>query len=584
MLLHNSHDPRFRQPAGPAPAGTPVTFRFFSDEAACVILRTWTDRELAYPMHLHNTAWEITLTLPSTPGLLWYDFIIYHQDGRILRYGNQPDMQGGEGRVCQGEFFSFQLTIYDPAFQTPSFIQGANIYQIFPDRFHRAPTKAADDRSDRYIHETWDEDLLPFSAPQGGQHKELDFFGGTLTGIQEKLPYLKSLGVDVIYLNPIFRARSNHRYDTGDYTCIDPLLGTEEEFRTLCAAAKAQGMAIILDGVFSHTGEDSKYFNRFGHYNSVGACQGEASPYYRWYTFKGSLEDYESWWGIRSLPACRKEEPSFQQFMLDGQTGIVPRWIKAGSSGWRLDVADELPMDFLRKLRRAAKAANPQALVLGEVWEDASAKVSYGELRCYCTGDTLDSVMNYPLRDAVLTFVTGQSTAYDLARLICHQAEVYPPVFRYSLMNLLGSHDRPRALNTLCGQDGQGMDKAQQESLRLSPAEYELAVRRYKLCIDILCALPGCPTIYYGDEAGLTGCADPFCRRPFPWNHMDSNLHDFVAAKLTHHRESDVLRYGHCTVEALDDDTLTITRYLDGTDALGRSTTYQAQEVFTIRR
>lgn len=584
MLLHNSHDPRFRQPAGPAPAGTPVTFRFFSDEAACVILRTWTDRELAYPMHRHDTAWEITLTLPSTRDLLWYDFIIYHQDGRILRYGNQPDMQGGEGRVCQGEVSSFQLTIYDPAFQTPSFIQGANIYQIFPDRFHRAPTKAADDRSDRYIHETWDEDLLPFSAPQGGQHKELDFFGGTLTGIQEKLPYLKSLGVDVIYLNPIFRARSNHRYDTGDYTCIDPLLGTEEEFRTLCAAAKAQGMAIILDGVFSHTGEDSKYFNRFGHYNSVGACQGEASPYYRWYTFKGSLEDYESWWGIRSLPACRKEEPSFQQFMLDGQTGIVPRWIKAGSSGWRLDVADELPMDFLRKLRRAAKAANPQALVLGEVWEDASAKVSYGELRCYCTGDTLDSVMNYPLRDAVLTFVTGQSTAYDLARLICHQAEVYPPVFRYSLMNLLGSHDRPRALNTLCGRDGQGMDKAQQESLRLSPAEYELAVRRYKLCIDILCALPGCPTIYYGDEAGLTGCADPFCRRPFPWNHMDSNLHDFVAAKLTHHRESDVLRYGHCTVEALDNDTLTITRYLDGTDALGRSTTYQAQEVFTIRR
>lgn len=584
MLLHNSHDPRFRQPAGPAPAGTPVTFRFFSDEAACVILRTWTDRELAYPMHPHDTTWELTLTLPGTPGLLWYDFIIYHRDGRILRYGNQADMQGGEGRVCQGDVTSFQLTVYDPAFQTPAFIQGANIYQIFPDRFYRAPTAAADDRRDRYIHEAWEEELLPFSAPQGGQHKELDFFGGTLTGIQEKLPYLKSLGVDVIYLNPIFRARSNHRYDTGDYTCIDPLLGTEEEFRALCDAAKAQGISIILDGVFSHTGEDSRYFNRFGHYDSIGAYQGEASPYYNWYTFKDSREDYESWWGIRSLPACRKEEPGFQQFMLDSKTGIVPRWIKAGSSGWRLDVADELPMDFLRKIRRTAKATNPQALVLGEVWEDASAKVSYGELRCYCTGDTLDSVMNYPLRDAILAFVTGQQTAYDLARLIRHQAEVYPPAFRYSLMNLLGSHDRPRALNTLCGRDGQGLSKEQQESIRLSPAEYELAVRRYKLCIDILCALPGCPTIYYGDEAGLTGCADPFCRRPFPWNHMDSHLHDFVAAKLTHHQESDVLRYGHCTVDALDDDTLTITRFLDGTDALGHPADRHAQEVFTIRR
>lgn len=584
MLLHNSHDPRFRQPAGPAPAGSSVTIRFLCDEAACVVLRTWTDRELAYPMTPNGSTWEMTLTMPDAPGLLWYDFIIYHQDGRVLRYGNQADLQGGEGRVWQDGLHSFQLTIYDPAFQTPSFIQGANIYQIFPDRFHRAPTAAMDDRTDRYLHESWDDDLLPLSDSRGGQHKELDFFGGTLTGIAEKLPYLKSLGVDVIYLNPIFRARSNHRYDTGDYTCIDPLLGTNEEFCALCAAAKAQGISVLLDGVFSHTGEDSVYFNHFGHYSSVGAYQGEESPYYHWYTFKGSREDYESWWGIHSLPACRKEEPSFQQFILGKENGIVPRWIHAGASGWRLDVADELPMDFLRKLRQTVKAVNPQALVLGEVWEDASAKVSYGELRCYCTGDTLDSVMNYPLRDTILAFATGRCSAKDLARLICHQAEVYPPVFRYSLMNLLGSHDRPRALNTLCGRDGLGMDKAQQEGVRLSPGEYELAVQRYKLCIDILCALPGCPTIYYGDEAGLTGCADPFCRRPFPWGRMNTGLHDYVAAKLTHHQESEVLRYGHCQVSAADDSTLTITRYLDGTDALGRATSCHGREVFTIRR
>lgn len=584
MLLHDSHDPRFRQPAGPAPAGASVTFRFLCDEAACVVLRTWTDRELAYPMEPDGATWSVTLTLPDTPGLLWYDFIIYHQDGRVLRYGNQADLQGGEGRVWQDGLHSFQLTVYDPAFQTPGFIQGANIYQIFPDRFRRAPTSAVDDRTDRFLHDSWTDDLLPLSDPRGGQHKELDFFGGTLTGIMEKLPYLKGLGVDVIYLNPIFRARSNHRYDTGDYTCVDPLLGTNAEFRALCAAAKAQGMSVLLDGVFSHTGEDSVYFNHFEHYSSVGAYQGEASPYYRWYTFKGSREDYESWWGIHSLPACRKEEPSFQQFILGEKDGIVPRWIRAGACGWRLDVADELPMDFLRKLRRTAKAADPQALVLGEVWEDASAKVSYGELRCYCTGDTLDSVMNYPLRDAILAFATGRCSAMALARLIRHQAEVYPPAFRYSLMNLLGSHDRPRALNTLCGRDGHGMDKAQQEAVRLSPGEYELAVQRYKMCIDILCALPGCPTIYYGDEAGLTGCADPFCRRPFPWGRMDSALHDYVAAKLTHHRESEVLRYGHCQVTAVDDDTLVITRYLDGKDALGRDSSCHGREVFTIRR
>lgn len=584
MLLHNSHDPFFRQPAGPAPAGSSVMIRFRCDEAACVVLRTWTDRELAYPMQPTGDIWEATLPLPDAPGLLWYDFIIYQQDGRVLRYGNQADLLGGEGRVWQDGLHSFQLTVYDPNYQTPAFIQGANIYQIFPDRFHRAPTSAVDDRTDRYLHPSWEEDLLPLSDPRGGTHKELDFFGGTLTGIMEKLPYLKGLGVDVIYLNPIFRARSNHRYDTGDYTCVDPLLGTNEEFTALCAAAKALGMSVLLDGVFSHTGEDSVYFNHFGHYTGLGAYQGEDSPYYQWYTFKGSREDYESWWGIHSLPACRKEEPSFQQFILGEEEGIVPRWLRAGASGWRLDVADELPMAFLRKLRQRVKATNPQALVLGEVWEDASAKVSYGELRCYCTGDTLDSVMNYPLRDAILAFATGRGSAWDLARLIRHQAEVYPPVFRYALMNLLGSHDRPRALNTLCGCDGYGMDKAQQQAVRLSPDAYALAVERYKLCIDILCALPGCPTIYYGDEAGLTGCADPFCRRPFPWGQMDTSLHDYVAAKLTHHQESDVLRYGHCDVCALDADTLRITRYLNGTDALGRATHRHAQEVFTLKR
>ena len=585
MLLHNSHSPLFRQPAGPAPAGAAVTIRFVTDEAACVILRTWTGRELAYPMHFDgDKTWAYTLAMPEEPGLVWYDFIIYHRDGRILRYGNREDMLGGEGRVWPEGIQSFQITVYDPAYATPEFIHGANIYQIFPDRFHRAPTASVDDRTDRHIHQRWDEDLLTDSDPRSGDHMALDFFGGTLTGIQEKLPYLKELGVDVLYLNPIFRARSNHRYDTGDYTQIDPLLGTEEEFRALCKAAKAQGMSVILDGVFSHTGEDSLYFNHFGHYDSLGAYQGPESPYYDWYTFKGSRDEYTCWWGIPSLPACRKDNPSYQRFMFREGEGIVPRWIHAGSSGWRLDVADELSMDFLRKLRTAAKKAHPQALVLGEVWEDASAKVAYGELRCYCTGDTLDSVMNYPLRDAILAFVTGQGTAHDLARLVNHQAEVYPPQFRYSLMNLLGSHDRPRALNTLCGREGNDLSKAEQQALRLTPAEYELAVRRYKLCVDLLCALPGCPTIYYGDEVGLTGCRDPFCRRPFPWGHEDQSLHDYVAAKLSHHRESDVLKYGFCEVAVLDDDTLTITRYLNGSDALGRGAEQNAKEVFTIRR
>ena len=587
MLLHDSHKSFYRQPAGPLPAGSEVTIRLQCDEATSVVLRTWMDEELCYTMlPTEKNVWELGVLLPNHPGLFWYSFIVYREDGHTVRYGNAYDKLGGEGAVYEeGDTESFQITVYDLNYATPDYMHGANIYQIFPDRFWRAATQSIDKRTDRHVHERWNEDLLLNDAPgKSDEYMPLDFFGGTLTGIQEKLPYLKSLGVDILYLNPIFQASSNHRYDTGDYKKIDPLLGTEAEFKALCAAAEALGMRVMLDGVFSHTGEDSVYFNRYGHYDSVGAYQSEDSPYYGWYTFRHFPDDYRCWWNFVTLPECRKDNPDYQEFIFQDGEGVVPRWIHAGACGWRLDVADELSMDFLRKLRVAAKKAKPDAVVLGEVWEDASNKVAYGETRCYCAGDTLDSVMNYPLREAILNFITCKSTAYDLARLIRHQEEVYPAQFRYSLMNLLGSHDRARVLNVLCGRDGAGLPKAEQKALRLSPEEYELAVERLRKCVDILCALPGCPTIYYGDEAGLTGCADPFCRRPYPWGHEDAQLRSYIAAKLGHRRESDVLKYGHCVVEALDDDTIIITRTLGEIDALGKPSEGRGKEVIKIRR
>jgi len=271
--------------------------------------------------------------------------------------------------------------------------------------------------------------------------------------------------------------------------------------------------------------------------------------------------------------------------MFNDESGIVPRWIRKGACGWRLDVADELPMDFLRKLRRAARKADPEAVVLGEVWEDASNKVAYGEMRCYCTGDTLDSVMNYPLRTALIDFATGRIDAHAFVRLVKHQAEVYPAAFRYSLMNLVGSHDRPRALNMLVDRGCMELSKDEQQWIHLTPAEYALAVERYKMCVDLLCALPGCPTIYYGDEAGLCGCQDPWNRRPFPWGKEDEALQRYVANKLTHRQQSDVLKYGLCDIEAPDGDTITIVRHMDGgKDALGNPTTCTDREVFTINR
>lgn len=587
MLLHDSHNEFYRTPSGPAPAGSNVLIRLHCDEATSVVLRTWMTEELCYTMlPTAEHVWEVAIPLPTTPGLFWYYFLIYRKDGRTIRYGNQPDKLGGVGVAYDhGEPESFQITLYDPAYKTPEAFHGANIYQIFPDRFRHAPTKAVDDRKDRYVHQNWDEELLGVGDLRGGKYQELDFYGGTLTGIQEKLPYLKDMGIDIIYLNPIFRARSNHRYDTGDYTQVDPLCGTNTEFTELCEAAKKVGIRVMLDGVFSHTGEDSVYFNHFGHYPTLGAYQGQSSSYYDWYTFNHYPEDYKAWWGILSLPELRKDNPEYQKFMFQPHEGIVPRWIEAGSCGWRLDVADELPVDFLRKLRAAAKAADPEAVVLGEVWEDASNKVAYGETRCYCTGDTLDSVMNYPVREAILDFVMGKTPASTFVRLIHHQEEVYPAQFRYALMNLVGSHDRCRALNILAGRECQELSKADQQHVHLNVEEYELAVRRYKLCIDLLCALPGCATVYYGDEVGLTGCHDPWNRRAFPWGREDKSLQKYVANKLRHRQESDLLRLGYCDIEAPDDDTLLITRRMkDGHDALGQESTVTGKEIIKVCR
>ena len=587
MLLHDSHNEFYRTPSGPAPAGSNVLIRLHCDEATSVVLRTWMTEELCYTMlPTAEHVWEVAIPLPTTPGLFWYYFLIYRKDGRTIRYGNQPDKLGGVGVAYDhGEPESFQITLYDPAYKTPEAFHGANIYQIFPDRFRHAPTKAVDDRKDRYVHKNWDEELLGVGDLRGGKYQELDFYGGTLTGIQEKLPYLKDMGIDIIYLNPIFRARSNHRYDTGDYTQVDPLCGTNTEFTELCEAAKKLGIRVMLDGVFSHTGEDSVYFNHFGHYPTLGAYQGQSSPYYDWYTFNHYPEDYKAWWGILSLPELRKDNPEYQKFMFQPHEGVVPRWIEAGSCGWRLDVADELPVDFLRKLRAAAKAADPEAVVLGEVWEDASNKVAYGETRCYCTGDTLDSVMNYPVREAILNFVMGKTSASTFVRLIHHQEEVYPAQFRYVLMNLVGSHDRCRALNILAGRECQELSKADQQHVHLNVEEYELAVRRYKLCIDLLCALPGCATVYYGDEVGLTGCHDPWNRRAFPWGREDKSLQKYVANKLRHRQESDLLRLGYCDIEAPDDDTLLITRRMkDGHDALGQESTVTGKEIIKVCR
>lgn len=570
-LYHNSRDAECRFPLGAVPAGTALRMRFYTgDNSSRVLLRTWNGKTKYYPMaSLGMGAFETTITLSTEPVILWYDFEITDPEGNIIRYGNAHDRLGGEGAAHPGNPPSFQITVYDPAFMPPEYLRKGIMYQIFPDRFHRHKVPDAE-RPDAYLHEDWNAQPLVDPDPRSGDNRALDFFGGTLNGIREKIPYLKDLGITVLYLNPIFKARTNHRYDTGDYRSIDPLLGTEEDFTALCSAAEEAGIRILLDGVFSHTGEDSVYFNRYGHYDSLGAYQSADSPYHHWYRFSESSKDkYACWWNIPTLPELNKDDPSYREFIL-GENGVGRHWVRNGAAGWRLDVADELPMAFIRDLRTAVKKEKKEAVLLGEVWEDASHKISYGKMRSYCLGDTLDSVMNYPLRDVVIRFLLGSITAEHVVRQIRSLQENYPAPFFYSLMNLLGSHDRARILNVLCDHEFTSVAMKDRCGLRLPEEARRVAVSRLKKMLDIFVALPGMPAIYYGDEAGMEGAADPFCRAPFPWGNIDPGLFETVKTAFALRRERPVLQTGFLDIANEGTETLVITRYVkEGKDIFG---------------
>ena len=560
MVRHDSRDPLYRTPSGARPTGSDVILRCRADDARAVTLRlSWDDGEIRRPMTASPRGaglFEIRLTLPEQSGLLW-DYFIVDFDGETRLYGNADDRLGGEGRLYNHEPPSFQLTVYDEEFDTPRWMREGLLYQIMPDRF-AARGKNAPEAG--WLHEKWDEPPAIHVDPSTHDNRADDFFGGNFRGVMDRLDYLKELGVTAIYFNPIFRARSNHKYDTGDYETIDPSFGTREDFEALCDRARAVGIRILLDGVFSHTGSDSRYFNRLGRYDSLGAYQSLESPYASWYRFKRWPDEYDCWWGFETLPTVNKSDESYRRYILTGENAIVKRWLRRGASGWRLDVADELPVPFLRTLRKSVKSVDPDAAVLGEVWEDASNKVAYGQLRCYCLGDTLDSVMNYPLREGLIGFLLGEIDAYALKRRLDALYENYPAPFAAALMNLLGSHDKARVINRLSGAEPENRPREQRAFTPLSDAEYERGKRRFIKAWRFLCAMPGMPCLYYGDEAGAQGGDDPFCRGTYPWGHEDRALMEEIK-RVNHARlKSRAAQNGSLELIAPDADTLTVVR------------------------
>ncbi len=575
-LEHNSRENLYRAPSGAQACGTSVLFRLkiTGGRPDRAILRIWwqnSERKIEMTPDADSPElYQARLELPASPGLLWYFFMV-EQEGHWLYYGNAEDQLGGLGQTYAFQPPSFQLTVYDPAFQPPEWMRRGLMYQIMVDRFHAGRSRWAKPlEPDQRLHEDWYEPPFLEVDGQSGDNQARDFFGGDLEGVRQKLPYLKALGVSVIYFNPIFQAHSNHKYDTGDYRRIDPLFGDEQDFMALCRDAEKMGIHILLDGVFSHTGADSRYFDRYGRRGGQGAYQRQDSPYASWYRFRKWPEDYECWWGFPTLPNVNEMDASFLDFIIRDTDSVAARWLKKGASGWRLDVADELPMPFMRMLRQRIKEEKPDSALLGEVWEDASNKVSYGELRCYCLGDSLDSVMNYPLRDGLLGFMTGRVSAGQVARRLSALQENYPAPFFYSLMNLLGSHDRARVLNVLGGLDGENLPREARRGVLMNEEQLALARRRLIALWRFLCALPGMPCLFYGDEAGLQGMADPFCRAAYPWGREDQALLAEIQSINQQRRASALLQTGWLRLFAPDQQVLGALRFArDGKDAFG---------------
>lgn len=648
-IFHDSRDTLYRVPFGAAEAGSAVTLRLDVQGRGIeqVYVRLWQEQagETLQPMHRETQnknggkaagkvpaalscagtfsqdagrmdaaaaaaaelsgkeipcgRWETQILLPEAGCLLWYFFIVQTVDGTFY-YGNNPAETGGRGQRYGYEPPSFQITVYDRRSATPDWLKDAVIYQIFPDRFNRGtvPIEQFSGKPGALLHSNWRDVPEYIRDPVTGAVTHYDFFGGTLEGIREKLDYLADLGISCLYLNPVFESRSNHRYDTGNYKKIDPFLGTEAEFIRLCGEAREKGIRILLDGVFSHTGDDSLYFNRQGNYTGPGAFQSSSSPYFPWYRFTEYPGEYACWWGDRSLPEVKETEPSYLDYIIREEDSVLKHWLKAGISGWRLDVADELPEEFLKNFYQELKREAPEAALVGEVWEDASHKVSYGQQRAYLCGGKLDSVMNYVLRQLMLDFVLLRSDAAEMSQRYLQQLENYPKENMYAMLNLLGSHDVERILTVAeenlpqipaGGEIGNGA--AETESVGTEPSRPEnrqggepysgqakkhwqemVAERRLQLLWVWQMTLPGAPSVYYGDEAGIKGGKDPDNRRTYPWGWENRELQQSCRALIRLRRSHTALRTGRMIPVYAEGNIYVYARSIEGgKDVFGRA-------------
>lgn len=514
-FYYNPLDKKCKSEIGAVKSGQAIKISVYGDFQSLdmAIISDKTNQKLVYGMLKTVNGFTVDLKIEKA-GLYWYYFV----SGGFI-YGRDDGLN-----ISSGSLDKFQLLIYNDEYALPENYLGGVIYQIFPDRFNIGVKFI---KGDHKIFRKWGEQ--PYYKPdKNGKILNDDFFGGNLAGIEEKLPYLKSLGVTAIYLNPITKAFSNHRYDTSDYLKIDETLGTEEDFARLAKSAKSLGISLIIDGVFNHTGDDSVYFNKYGHFSSLGAYQSKKSPYYNWYTFEKFPDKYKCWWGIDTLPTINKESVEFEDFIA-GENGVIEKYLKLGASGIRLDVVDELPPAFVKKIRERVKTVNPEAIIIGEVWEDATNKIAYGSRREYFAGKELDSVMNYPLKNAIISYLNS-ADALPLSRVIKEQLNNYPHPALNLLMNILDTHDTPRIL-TVLGLKNEPKTREEMARTKLSECELFRAIKKLKVAAVLEYTLYGLPSLYYGDEVLTEGEKDPFNRTCFDWGKLNKPCEIFELYK-----------------------------------------------------
>lgn len=525
---HDSRNPFFREPGGAQPEGGKVRLRIKTaqNDLGSAKIRIWdsaAEREQFVPMTFEKSEpgadfWTATLNLPAQPTILWYRFVL--QDGSATTYyEDNIERDGGQGTTWDNPpDYDYSVAVYDPQWTIPDWAKDAVVYQIFPDRFNNGDP--ANDKpagsfvyGGQSIQKKWGE--LPATPPESK-----DFFGGDLEGVIQKLDYLQKLGVTLIYFNPIFASPSNHRYDTTDYSKIDPALGDKATFDRLVAEAKKRGIRIMLDGVFNHSASDSLYFDKYHRYDATGADESKDSPYYPWYTFTYWPQAYKSWYGFDSLPQLT-EIDAVRDFIFRKPDSVAQSWLAEGASGWRLDAAEQKSHDFWRDLRGSVRAGYPEALIVGEFWQNANL---------WLLGNEWDGVMNYRFQGAALGLVNGRSPDAIDSELASIR-EDYPPNATYASMNLIDSHDTIRALTAVNGDKNKLM---------------QLALLQF--------TSPGMPTVYYGDEAGLEGGKDPDDRRTYPWGSEDTHLVSYYSllAAVRHHLTA--LRTGSYDTLLTDND------------------------------